>query len=134
MDCSASSFGRKGELSIYTFDTTALLIRVFQDRILATCEENNLDYVNDPTNFQPQLTIRNAIRHVIKAGGTSATDVKDPQFSKFPRSVAEALAGINVAAANQTDINFNLATDLPTLRQISTDMTSTLLDIDKKGL
>ncbi|TFK54674.1 hypothetical protein OE88DRAFT_1623776 [Heliocybe sulcata] len=32
-------------------------------RILATCEENDLDYVTDQTNFQPETTIRNAIRH-----------------------------------------------------------------------
>lgn len=30
---------------------------------MATCEANKLDYVNDPTNFQPDLTVRNAIRH-----------------------------------------------------------------------
>ncbi|KAF8912022.1 PP-loop family-domain-containing protein [Gymnopilus junonius] len=108
------------------------LLSVGKDRILATCEENKLDYVNDPTNFQPQLTIRNAIRHVIETGGTSSTDPKATELSKFPRSVARALADINIAAEKRTDVNFSLVTDLPTLRQISLDMTSELLDVDKK--
>ncbi len=38
---------------------------VYQDRLLATCEANGLDYVNDPTNFQPALTVRNAIRKTL---------------------------------------------------------------------
>ena len=33
--------------------------------MLATCEANRLDYVNDPTNFQPALTLRNAIRETL---------------------------------------------------------------------
>jgi tRNA(Ile)-lysidine synthase len=33
-----------------------------EDRILATCEANGLDYVTDKTNFQPDLTSRNAYR------------------------------------------------------------------------
>lgn len=40
-------------------------LRVVQDRILATCEENNLDYLTDSTNFQPHVTLRNAIRQVL---------------------------------------------------------------------
>jgi hypothetical protein len=36
-----------------------------QDRLLATCEENRLDYVLDPTNFQPETTLRNAVRHMV---------------------------------------------------------------------
>lgn len=43
-----------------------LLMADLQDRILATCEEHNLDYVNDPTNFQPGVTLRNAIRQMLK--------------------------------------------------------------------
>ena len=36
-----------------------------QDRILATCEANGLAYVNDPTNFQPEATLRNAVRQML---------------------------------------------------------------------
>jgi tRNA(Ile)-lysidine synthase TilS/MesJ len=41
---------------------------VGKDRILATCEANNLEYVVDKTNFQPEVTLRNAIRHVVSNG------------------------------------------------------------------
>jgi tRNA(Ile)-lysidine synthase TilS/MesJ len=37
----------------------------FQDRILATCDLHKIRYVVDRTNFQPDLTLRNAIRHMI---------------------------------------------------------------------
>ncbi|KZT09765.1 uncharacterized protein LAESUDRAFT_520181 [Laetiporus sulphureus 93-53] len=41
------------------------LLTVPKDRILATCEKHGLQYVTDPTNFQPSVTIRNAIRHTL---------------------------------------------------------------------
>lgn len=44
-------------------------LTVVQDRILATCEENGLEYITDATNFQPYLTLRNALRHVIANKG-----------------------------------------------------------------
>ncbi|KAB8229084.1 tRNA lysidine(34) synthetase [Aspergillus alliaceus] len=34
-------------------------------RLLATCHENNIPYVSDPTNFDPTLTPRNAIRSLL---------------------------------------------------------------------
>ncbi|EIN07074.1 adenine nucleotide alpha hydrolases-like protein, partial [Punctularia strigosozonata HHB-11173 SS5] len=36
-----------------------------KDRILATCDEHALEYAVDQTNFQPELTIRNSIRHLL---------------------------------------------------------------------
>ncbi|KAI0647415.1 PP-loop family-domain-containing protein [Trametes meyenii] len=41
------------------------LLDVPKDRLLATCEANKLDYVNDPTNFQPDLTFRNSVRQIL---------------------------------------------------------------------
>ncbi|KAF9889420.1 hypothetical protein FE257_007321 [Aspergillus nanangensis] len=35
--------------------------------LLATCHENNIPYVSDPTNFDPTLTPRNAIRSMISS-------------------------------------------------------------------
>ncbi|KAI0333603.1 hypothetical protein GY45DRAFT_1244600 [Cubamyces sp. BRFM 1775] len=49
---------------------------VSKDRILATCEANKLDYINDPTNFQPGLTFRNAIREVLSIQDSSATQAQ----------------------------------------------------------
>jgi len=44
-----------------------------QDRILETCEENGLDYVTDSTNFQPDITLRNALRAIISKNDKSVS-------------------------------------------------------------
>ncbi|KAG7448250.1 adenine nucleotide alpha hydrolases-like protein [Guyanagaster necrorhizus] len=49
------------------------LLDIPKDRLLATCESNQLEYVIDPTNFQPSLTLRNAVRGFLASG---ETDVK----------------------------------------------------------
>lgn len=36
---------------------------------MATCEENKLSYVTDETNFQPELTLRNALRQWLANDG-----------------------------------------------------------------
>ncbi|KAI9070009.1 PP-loop, partial [Trametes sanguinea] len=41
------------------------LLHVSKDRLLATCEANKLEYIHDPTNFQPDLTFRNRIRQTL---------------------------------------------------------------------
>ncbi|KAI8989779.1 PP-loop family-domain-containing protein [Trametes punicea] len=40
-------------------------LHVSKDRLLATCDANKLEYVNDPTNFQPGLTFRNRVRRIL---------------------------------------------------------------------
>ena len=42
---------------------TRPLLQFPKDRILSTCRANGLEYVDDPTNFQPDVTIRNSIRY-----------------------------------------------------------------------
>lgn len=44
-----------------------------KDRILATCEANDLTYSVDKTNFQPSLTPRNAIRSALTASIASVS-------------------------------------------------------------
>ena len=46
-----------------------------QSRVLATCEAHGLDYVTDETNFQPEITLRNAVRHALTAGSASEVGV-----------------------------------------------------------
>lgn len=41
------------------------LLRFSKARILATCKANDIHFVSDPTNFNPQLTLRNAVRHLV---------------------------------------------------------------------
>ena len=45
--------------------------------MLATCEERGLEYVTDETNFQPEVTLRNAIRHVLDGGKSADVSVLD---------------------------------------------------------
>ncbi|CDO73621.1 hypothetical protein BN946_scf185014.g91 [Trametes cinnabarina] len=48
------------------------LLHVSKDRLMATCEANKLDYIHDPTNFQPDLTFRNQVRrHLLLADESS---------------------------------------------------------------
>lgn len=46
-----------------------------QSRVLATCEAHGLDYVTDETNFQPDITLRNEVRHALAAGDTSKVSI-----------------------------------------------------------
>ncbi|KAJ5279433.1 hypothetical protein N7478_004805 [Penicillium angulare] len=43
------------------------LLSCSKARLLATCHENDVPYVSDPTNFDPTLTPRNAVRSLITA-------------------------------------------------------------------
>ncbi|KAJ4469088.1 PP-loop family-domain-containing protein [Lentinula edodes] len=47
-----------------------------KDRLLATCEENKLSYVTDETNFQPELTLRNALRQWLANDGKQSESNK----------------------------------------------------------
>ncbi|KAF9447660.1 hypothetical protein P691DRAFT_671011 [Macrolepiota fuliginosa MF-IS2] len=78
------------------------LLEVSKDRILATCEENELNYVTDPTNFQPDITLRNALRSI-----TSAE--KPPDTSTFPTRIRESLEEINktISAFSNLSIDLN---------------------------
>jgi tRNA(Ile)-lysidine synthase len=41
------------------------LLKFSKARILATCKANDIQFVSDPTNFNPQLTLRNAVRYLL---------------------------------------------------------------------
>lgn len=58
------------------------LLAFGKDRILATCSHNRLDYVTDSTNFQPALTLRNAVRHWL----TLQDDTEMPTLPKILQS------------------------------------------------
>ncbi|KAI0748492.1 adenine nucleotide alpha hydrolases-like protein [Daedaleopsis nitida] len=64
------------------------LLHVSKDRLLATCEANRLDYVNDPTNFQPGITIRNAIRRAVATSRDTqlSGSIDDAHFDISPYS------------------------------------------------
>ena len=41
------------------------LLKFSKARILSTCAANSIPYVSDPTNFDPHVTLRNAVRHMV---------------------------------------------------------------------
>ncbi|KII89083.1 hypothetical protein PLICRDRAFT_40724 [Plicaturopsis crispa FD-325 SS-3] len=68
-----------------------------KDRILATCDEHRLEYVTDQTNFQPELTLRNAVRHMLSGKDLSRNGNEPPLPNTLPDEIAEQLRGIRKA-------------------------------------
>jgi tRNA(Ile)-lysidine synthase TilS/MesJ len=109
---------------------------LLKDRILATCEANKLEYVNDPTNFQPQFTIRNAIRHCIDSGEGKEPDL---EFTHYSAEIATQLKKINNAAAKHEELdNVNLKISLHAgrqhLREAVKKLAKELEEVDATGL
>ncbi|KAF8163515.1 PP-loop family-domain-containing protein [Crassisporium funariophilum] len=125
-DASEGSLGWRGHEGMRKWIVRPLL-DVGKDRILATCEANKLEYVNDPTNFQPQFTIRNAIRDVI-----SKDTVKDVTFADYPPHIAKDLMETNTAAANLPTLDFSLTSGLEKLREVTQTLNSELTAIDEQ--
>jgi tRNA(Ile)-lysidine synthase len=90
-----------------------------------------LEYVDDPTNFQPQLTIRNAIRHCIDSAEKGEPD---STFKEYPAKMATLLANINKGAATFPELKISLSAGREHLRQVAKDVDKELEDIDAKGL
>ncbi|KAF8318959.1 hypothetical protein DL93DRAFT_2054074 [Clavulina sp. PMI_390] len=82
------------------------LLGISKDRILATCEENRLEFVVDATNFQPDLTIRNQIRHDLEI---SKSNVSEPSLA-WSRLLTYFPAVANHRLAPQTKCNCERAT------------------------
>ncbi|KAF7337931.1 ATP-bind-3 domain-containing protein [Mycena venus] len=82
------------------------LLEVSKERILATCAENNLEYVEDSTNFQPELTLRNAIRHLLN--------------KKYPRLQMEDIENLVDSSLNRSHLPSPPATYLVSYRGLST--------------
>ncbi|KAH7889548.1 PP-loop family-domain-containing protein [Phlebopus sp. FC_14] len=66
-----------------------------KDRILATCDAYGLDYFNDPTNFQPALTLRNAIRHTLSTGDL----LNSIDLARLPKDISEPMTKVKDAAS-----------------------------------
>ncbi|KAI0053884.1 hypothetical protein FA95DRAFT_1529623 [Auriscalpium vulgare] len=72
------------------------LLRVSKDRILATCAENKLEYVTDKSNFEPDLTVRNAIRHLLARPDASKLPLDE--LRAWPSAVAAQFAEMKKSA------------------------------------
>lgn len=89
--------------------------------------------MTDITNFQPHLTIRNAIRHVIQHGGATSNLLKRESLTRLPPTTIQNLADIESAASRVTGHDFRLTSDLQHLRIVSQAMSTARSNTDKAG-
>ncbi|KAJ6102553.1 hypothetical protein N7486_004980 [Penicillium sp. IBT 16267x] len=66
------------------------LISFSKARLLETCHQNNIPYVSDPTNFDPTLTPRNAIRSML-ASNSLPRALQAPRILSLIRSSRDLL-------------------------------------------
>ncbi|KAF5315906.1 hypothetical protein D9611_004858 [Ephemerocybe angulata] len=97
---------------------------VSKDRILATCEANRLEYVVDKTNFQPEVTLRNAVRHVVKNGKESA--------QSLPPKLLQDIETIDAALENLPNFDGNLNSGPERLRAFVQEMGREVEAIEKE--
>ncbi|KAF8447804.1 PP-loop family-domain-containing protein [Boletus edulis BED1] len=96
-----------------------------KDRILATCHANHLHYINDPTNVQPHITPRNAIRHCLR----------DPPFSRpvtLPPTAPVSLIKIKNAVLLLQDIAPDVAGEKRRLHAAVVKLTAKTEYVDRK--
>lgn len=90
-----------------------------------------MEYVNDPTNFQPHHTIRNAIRHCINSEEGKELD---SEFTQYPSEVATQLQKINRAAAKYPELNISLGAGREHLYEAVKKVAKELEEVDAIGL
>ncbi|KIJ44269.1 hypothetical protein M422DRAFT_252278 [Sphaerobolus stellatus SS14] len=95
------------------------LLTVPKDRILATCEAHGLAYVNDPTNFQPEVAQRNFIRSCLSGNMPTKPPYGAPRLTAarvmsavedLDKSAREQCASLDTT--NQVDRLYFLADSL----------------------
>ncbi|KAJ7024283.1 PP-loop family-domain-containing protein [Mycena alexandri] len=74
-----------------------------KDRILATCEENELEYITDSTNFQPDLTLRNALRALLAKGTLDPEALGVDLPPRIVQNLEDIQAGISTLESVQMD-------------------------------
>ncbi|KAG8990183.1 hypothetical protein FRB90_001872 [Tulasnella sp. 427] len=78
------------------------LLSLPKDRLIATCEAQDLDYVQDVTNFNPALTPRNAIRSVL-AGRDEAKALPNAEIHEI-RSVIDNMRTLALTAHDDGEL------------------------------
>lgn len=95
-----------------------------------------MEYVNDPTNFQPQFTVRNAIRHFIdKVEGKEPEEI-EAEYAKYPSEISKQLQKINKEAANKYSESdkISLNAGREHLREVVKKVAKELEEVDATGL
>ncbi|KAG9119371.1 hypothetical protein FRC07_005624 [Ceratobasidium sp. 392] len=70
------------------------LLGVSKERILATCDAHELSYEQDVTNFMPNLTVRNAVRHALSR----------PQHLSMNETIQRAIERIGILAGGTCQV------------------------------
>ncbi|KAF7440192.1 hypothetical protein PC9H_000536 [Pleurotus ostreatus] len=100
------------------------LLSVRKEKILATCKEAEISYVQDKTNFQPEITIRNAIRHIISNGEA---------FSQtLPEHIREGIENMQARAESLEGASFDLSAGSEQLRATVLSLGRRVDDIDEE--
>ncbi|KAJ7172019.1 PP-loop family-domain-containing protein [Mycena filopes] len=99
-----------------------------KDQILATCEINKLEYITDSTNFQPELTLRNALRALLAKGTV------DPESIglDLPPSMVEDLSNIQTKIAALETVEMDVSAGLDQLRGAVTVLTEQAEDVESQ--
>ncbi|EGN99571.1 hypothetical protein SERLA73DRAFT_106177, partial [Serpula lacrymans var. lacrymans S7.3] len=112
------------------------LLEVRKDRILATCHEHGLEYVTDQTNFQPEITLRNAIRRMLAEEEATGKDTKlelDQAPQEMPPEFKEALQKVKSASANFQTTILDISGGKEQLRGAVKYLSSHVEDIDHQA-
>ncbi|KAF9645300.1 hypothetical protein BDM02DRAFT_3189838 [Thelephora ganbajun] len=80
-----------------------------QDRVFATCDEHGLNHVTDETNFQPEVTLGNAVSHSL-AGGSISDNIHRYRMLQKIATYAKRL-GVPLAFSDGTESLRSLASD-----------------------
>ncbi|KAG6837256.1 hypothetical protein H0H93_012261 [Arthromyces matolae] len=103
------------------------MLNVSKGRILATCEANNLEYVTDPTNFQPAITLRNAIRYEIQA---NIDRNRHAPSSIFPEEIVKRLMMLETTGKALPDTPLSLGSSIDELKDAVRVLSQQAQDID----
>lgn len=74
------------------------LLSTHKKDLVATCKENNIPFVDDPTNYDPTLTVRNAIRSLLRSKSLPRA-LQPPSILSLIRSNHRLLQHLNRLAS-----------------------------------
>ena len=125
------SFGKVENITFVPPSSSLISIR--KARILDTCKENNLPYVEDPTNFQPEITLRNAIRYKVRGESAPWGSNRHALVEKeFPQEVIQGLTAIQ-DAARKSKLSFSLDSPMDLLRHKSNHIFTVVREQEAQG-
>ncbi|KAF7295576.1 ATP-bind-3 domain-containing protein [Mycena indigotica] len=102
------------------------LLDLGKERILATCYANNLEFATDTTNFQPELTLRNAIRTLVSQNSFEPESLGP----NIPLHILDGLQQIKTNISTLQSVEMDPSGGLDHLRSAVSVLSNQLEDID----